>query len=110
MIEDQSKNTEENLINAAALIRDRSGEDAKIAFSTTNYHAFRAGLLATNNGIKAEGVGSRTKSYFWLNAFIREFIATIYSERRTHAAVIGLMIAINLFVVIAMYISNVILS
>ena len=108
--EDKSRNTEENLINAAALVRERSGEASKIAFSTTNYHAFRAGLLATSNGIKAEGVGSGTKSYFWLNAFIREFAATIVSERKTHAAVIGTMTILNIIMVVLTYVSNVILS
>ena len=95
--ETESKNTYENFRNSLELIRKDSGtEDPKIAFSTTNYHVFRSGLLAHNQGIEAEGIGSRTKSYFWINAFIREFVGTLYSERKTHvitAAVLCLLSA-----------------
>ena len=38
---------------------------------------FRSGLLANELGIRAEGIGSKTKRYYWINAFIREFVATI---------------------------------
>ncbi len=110
LLEDKAVNTRENLTNSMKLITERSGSDARIAFSTTNYHVFRAGLLATNEGIKADGVGSKTKRYFWINAFVREFIATVYSEKRTHAFVFGIMMLLNLMTVIFTYISNVVLS
>ena len=35
-----------------------------------------------------EGIGSPTKRYFWINAFVREFVATIVSERKRHLHVI----------------------
>jgi hypothetical protein len=60
------------------------GEDAQIGFSTTNYHVFRAGNIACEQGIDMEGIGARTRSYFWINAFIREFIATMIAEKRKH--------------------------
>jgi len=95
LAETESASTFENLRNSAALIRARFGDDARIAFSTTNYHVFRAGVLAMEQGVDAEGIGSPTKSYFWINAFIREFIATMVSERRTHiAAVAALLVAV----------------
>ena len=31
---------------------------------------------------------SPTKSYFWVNAFVREFIATLYEERKVHLIII----------------------
>lgn len=44
----------------------------KIAFATTNYHVFRSGIWAQLAGLRAEGIGSKTKWWFWPNAFIRE--------------------------------------
>ncbi len=104
--EDQSENTFENLRNSAKLIRSRFGETAKIAFSTTNYHVFRAGILAEQQGIHAEGIGSKTRSYFWINAFVREFIATVYAERKKHILVIAMMILLTIAMVLIVYLSN----
>ena len=105
--EDRSANTYENLKNSAALIRERDPEgEPKIAFSTTNYHVFRAGMLGWSQGIRAEGIGSRTKRYFWINAFVREFIATLYSERRTHLLVMAGLTVIILLLVAIIYISR----
>ena len=108
LVEDQSANTEENIRNSAALIREAGGgQEAKIAFSTTNYHVFRAGILANRQGAPMEGVGGKTRSYFWINAFIREFIATMYAERRTHVRVILVMLAAALAMVYVVYLSNI---
>ena len=53
------------------LIRNHTKNyDPKIAFSTTNYHVFRSGVFASRQGIRAEGIGAKTKIYFWINAFI----------------------------------------
>lgn len=104
--EDQSANTFENLRNAAALIRTRAGDGAKIAFATTNYHVFRAGVLAWQQGIAAEGIGSPTRSYFWINAFVREFIATVYAERKNHLKILAVMLLLVVAMVALMYISN----
>ena len=109
LVEDQSVNTEENILNAVQLIRERDPE-AKIAFSTTNYHVFRTGMIATSNGVEVEGIGSRTKRYFWINAFVREFIATIYAERRRHAFVLGMIALLGAVITVMTYISNVVLS
>ena len=104
--EDQSENTEANLRNSAALIREREGgDDAKIAIATTNYHVFRAGLLAEEMGIHAEGVGGKTRTYFWINAFVREFIATLWSERRRHALIVALLVLLTLLGVWTVYLS-----
>ncbi|MBR2672277.1 MAG: YdcF family protein [Oscillospiraceae bacterium] len=102
--ETESKNTYENFRNSLELIRKDSGtEDPKIAFSTTNYHVFRSGLLAHNQGIEAEGIGSRTKSYFWINAFIREFVGTLYSERKTHVITAAVLCLLSAALTAVMY-------
>ena len=111
LLEDKSVNTYENFKNAIEIIKKTTDKKApKIAFATTNYHVFRAGLLAARLHIKAEGIGSRTKSYFWVNAFIREFIATVYYKRRTHVLVLSVLMLINVVVTLMTYISNVVLS
>ena len=104
LAEDQSVNTYENLNNSMKLIR-RSTDQAnpKVIFSTTNYHVFRAGLLATGMGLKIEGIGSRTRQYFWINAFVREYIATLYSERKIHIRIILLLLAAVLLLVALLF-------
>ena len=94
--------------NSADLIREHAGRpDFKAAFSTTNYHVFRAGVLAEQQGLHAEGIGSKTKSYFWINAFVREFIAAVYSERYNHLFIIGVMILLTLAMIFTVYLSNI---
>lgn len=95
LLENKSKNTYENIKFSKELI-DSKNPKAKIAFSTTNYHVYRAGAIAQEQGINVEGIGAKTKTYFWINAFIREFIATIVTNIKTHVfmitAINGLMI------------------
>lgn len=108
LMEDRSESTEENMRFSAALIRASSRlAEPKVAFATTNYHVFRSGILAEQAGLRAEGVGSKTRSYFWLNAFVREFIATLYAERKWHLLVIAVMLAVTLAMIGVVYLSNV---
>ncbi|MBP5362799.1 MAG: YdcF family protein [Ruminococcus sp.] len=83
LVENRSTNTDQNIRFSYDLIKERK-EEPNIAFSTTNYHVFRAGCIADELGIPIEGIGARTKSYFWINAFIREFIATLHYEKGNH--------------------------
>lgn len=79
MPETKSTNTFENMKFSKELIAD---SDAKVVFSTTNYHVFRSGIFSAQAGLNAEGMGSKTKWYFWPNAFIREFIGLILSQKK----------------------------
>ena len=107
LVENKSQNTYENLRNSMELIRNHTkNDDPKIAFSTTNYHVFRTGVFASQQGIKAEGIGAKTKRYFWINAFIREFIAALVSEWKTHIAIIMTWIVIIILMVGIVYFSN----
>lgn len=81
--ENQSENTDQNIRFSYSLIREQN-PNAHIAFSTTNYHVFRAGCIADEAGIPMEGIGAKTKRYFWINAFIREFIAALHYEKKHH--------------------------
>ena len=79
---------------------DELNDNAKIIFSTTNYHVFRSGVIANEQGIDVEGMGSKTKWYFYTNALIREFIANLVQERKKHIILI-ILINISLLVLIA---------
>lgn len=98
LIEDKSTSTIENMRFSKKKIDDVK-IDARISFSTTNYHVFRSGIIATEEGIDCEGMGSSTKWYFYTNALIREFIANLVQERKKHIFII-LMINISLIVLI----------
>lgn len=103
MIENKSKNTYENINFSNKIINNKN---SNICFSTTNYHVLRAGLIATEQGIKMEGIGSNTKAYFWINAFIREFIGTLYSEKKKHILIVFLIIIVIIIMVGITYIAN----
>ena len=99
IIEDKSTSTIENMKFSKKKI-DKVNKDAKISFSTTNYHVFRSGVIANEQGINCEGIGSKTKWYFYSNALIREFIANIVQEKKKHIALV-IMINISLLLLIA---------
>ena len=110
LIENKSTTTEENFKYSYDLIRKYHGSDFfNLAFSTTNYHVFRSGMLANELGIRAEGIGSKTKRYYWINAFVREYIATIVKEKKTHLLVSAVLLLIYIGGSALMYLSEVIL-
>lgn len=69
--EDRSKNTFQNMAYSKALT-DARLPGGKVAFATTNYHVFRSGVWARLAGLEAEGMGARTRWWYWPNAFMRE--------------------------------------
>jgi uncharacterized SAM-binding protein YcdF (DUF218 family) len=105
LVEEKSKNTYENINYSNNIIKEKV-KDAKVAFSTTNYHVLRAGSIATEQGLHWEGIGSNTKSYFWINAFIREFVATLVSEKKKHFIVISTIILFTTIAIILSYLNN----
>ena len=96
IIEDKSVNTKENMVFSKEKI-DKINKDGKIIFSTTNYHVFRSGVIAEDAGIDCEGIGSKTKWYFYSNAVIREFVANLSIQRKQH---ISLLVLMNIFLLI----------
>lgn len=92
--EDASTNTLENMRNAKAIAESQK-ENARILFSTTNYHVFRSGILAEKAGMHADGISAKTKWYFWPNAQMREFIGLMASEWKTNAFFIALIVALT---------------
>lgn len=99
IVENKSKNTYENIKFSNKLIKKGSN----VAYSTTNYHVLRAGLIATEQSLLFEGMGSNTKSYFWINAFIREFIGTLYSEKKKHIIIFLFIILLLVIMILIKY-------
>ena len=100
ILENKSTNTIQNMRFSKNII-DEINRSGKIIFSTTNYHVFRSGVIANKEGVNCEGIGSKTKWYFYTNALIREFVANMFSERKKH---IGLITFINIVVFILVFI------
>ena len=98
IIENKAKNTVQNFIFSKRLIEE-SNKGKGIIFSTTNYHVFRSGVIAWNEGIECEGIGSKTKWYFYINALIREFFANLFIQRKQHFILIT-FINIALFILV----------
>lgn len=116
LMEDKSTTTWENLRYSLAVIRaDRTSaaaDDAPTGGSvtsndapadsefttavvTSDFHVFRCAEYAHNLGIKADGIGSHTKGWYWPTAFIREFIAITKAHLWPYLVIGGLYTLIN---------------
>ena len=76
MPETRSVNTLQNMKFSREIIQNTDPE-GKTIFATSSYHVFRSGILAKEAGLSAEGIGSRTKWWFWPNAFVRETVGLL---------------------------------
>lgn len=105
LLETKSMNTAQNLEFSTQIMKEErqieSISGLKIVIASNNYHILRAGKLAQKMGIKARGIGSKTKGYYLPTAFIREFIGYLEMSKRKHlvvAALTFLMYALLYFV------------
>ena len=96
ILEQKSVSTQENLCFSRELVNKQKPQ---IIIVTTAYHVFRALILAKQQGIRCVGFGAKTKGYFTLNAFIREFVGYFKLTWKKHIIVIG----ITVWIVIAWY-------
>lgn len=91
--EDRSTDTLENMKFSKEKIWAIDPQ-AKVAFSTTNYHVFRSGLFARRVKMRAVGMGAETRWYFWPNAAVREFAGLLTRHRGKQVLILGSMIGI----------------
>ncbi len=96
LVEDQSENTYENMLFSRQLIESREADmkHLHILFSTSNYHVFRAGIYARKAALKAQGIGAKTKFYFWYNALLREYVAILAMHKKTHIVCMLILLVI----------------
>lgn len=84
ILEDKSRTTRENFINAKKIIDGYDGEKRSVAFLSSEFHLLRAGVLAKQCGFNAESVAAESPKKEKLKNYIREFIVfpMVYLEKR----------------------------
>ena len=90
--ESQSRNTYQNM-SFSGKIMDELKPGGKAVFATTNYHVFRSGIWAQQAGLRAEGIGGRTRWWFWPNAFMRECAGLLQRRWKQELLLLALMMA-----------------
>jgi uncharacterized SAM-binding protein YcdF (DUF218 family) len=93
--EDQSRTTEENLLFSRAII-DRSRPGSRCVIVTSNYHVFRAAILARRAGVNGQVTGAPTAGYYWPSAMLREFAAVFLSYKAVNFGVCALIVFLPL--------------
>ncbi len=77
LVEDRATSTRENFAFSKQLIDEHLGENASIAFVTTDFHVFRAGRVAKKAGIDAVGIAAPDVWYIRINNFLRESVGIV---------------------------------
>ena len=99
--EDKSTSTYENMVYSKKIIDELDGK--KILYSTNNFHVFRSGLMAHRTKMRAYGIGSKTKWYFWPNAAVREFVGLLSTHKVKQLIVLTIMIVVYVVLTIFMF-------
>ena len=76
LLEDRSVNTYQNLLYSKQL-GESLVTDPRFLFVTNDYHVFRTSIYAQQIGMKGDGLGCNTASYYIPSAFLRELVAII---------------------------------
>ena len=71
--EDKSLTTVQNFVNAKKIIEDTGRNDCEIAFLSSDFHLFRAAVIAKKCGVKAKSVSADSPSELKIKNYIREF-------------------------------------
>ena len=74
LLEEKSTTTYENLLFSKE-IGEQLVENPRFLFVTNDYHVFRTSTYARQIGMKGDGLGCSTASYYIPSAFIREYVA-----------------------------------
>ena len=92
LLEDQSRTTEENLVLSKAIVDDVK-PGARVTVVTSDFHAFRAALLARRLGIRGQVTGARVAGYYRPSALLREFAAVFLRYRVINLGICALLVA-----------------
>jgi uncharacterized SAM-binding protein YcdF (DUF218 family) len=93
--EDQSRTTEENLTFSQAIMA-RSVPGYRCIIVTSNYHVFRAAIIARRLRVNGQVTGARTAGYYWPTAMLREFAAVFLSYKLVNFAICVLIVGVPL--------------
>jgi uncharacterized SAM-binding protein YcdF (DUF218 family) len=95
MLESQSANTEQNLLFSQAMM-DRLRPGARAVIVTSDFHAFRAALIARRIGLRAQATGARVAGYYEPNAILREFAAVFLRYRAVNFGICAVLVLVPL--------------
>jgi uncharacterized SAM-binding protein YcdF (DUF218 family) len=95
VLEDQSHSTEENLVFSKAIM-DQLRPGAQATVVTSDFHAFRAALIARRLGLRAQVTGARVAGYYRPNAALREFAAVFMRYRMINLGICALLVVLPL--------------
>ena len=86
-----ARNTFQNMEYSKQII-DRENARARTIFATTNYHVFRSGVWSNFAGLHAEGIGGKTKWWYWPNAFMRECVGLLQKRWKQELAFLVILL------------------
>ena len=95
VVEDQSASTEENLRFSQAIM-DRIRPGSRAAIVTSDFHAFRAALIARRIGLRGQATGARVAGYYEPNAMLREFAAVFLRYRVVNLGICAVLVIVPL--------------
>ena len=74
ILEDKSLTTVQNFVNAKKIIGEMNKSEGSIAFLSSDFHLYRASVIAKKCGVKAESVAADSPSELKIKNYIREFV------------------------------------
>jgi uncharacterized SAM-binding protein YcdF (DUF218 family) len=102
--EDRSRNTEENLLFSKAIM-DQLRPGARATIVTSDFHAFRAAMLARRLGMRAQVTGARVAGYYRPTAVLREFAAVFLRYRIINLGICAVLVVVPLGVAALRYLT-----
>jgi uncharacterized SAM-binding protein YcdF (DUF218 family) len=91
--EDQSVNTEQNLSYSKAIM-DRLRPGGTCVIVTSNFHVFRAAMMARRTGVRGQVTGAPTAGYYWPSATLRELVAVFFRYKAVNLTICCLLAAL----------------
>ena len=98
VLEDQSRTTEENLTYTKAIMERLRPGGYRCVIVTSNFHVFRAAMLARRLRVNGQATGARTAGYYWPSATIREFGAVFLTYKWINLSVCSMIVIVPLVV------------
>jgi uncharacterized SAM-binding protein YcdF (DUF218 family) len=93
LLEDRSRSTEENLLFSKAIM-DQVRPGARCTIVTSDFHAFRAAMIARRLGIRGQVSGARVAGYYRPSAMLREFAAVFLRYWAVNLAICAALVCV----------------
>ena len=76
-MEDKSASTQENLLFAKEILQREFAQEARLILVSSDYHLYRAQLVAKALGLDVETMGNPSIPYLIPNFYLREYVAVM---------------------------------